>query len=217
MAHDNPSREAILGRVRSALKTEAPRSEVVSSQESLFPPVGEPIERLRTELATNLVESIVTEGAASSMQAIAAAILSLPGGEVFAQDSPELRKLIAVSASHSIRWSSEGPPAESSQATVSKAEMVVASTGSIVVSSTCGGRGASIVAPCHIVYAKTAQIVPDLDAAMDQIYKTGMLRYSFIGFITGASRTGDIEKILVHGAHGPRRVILVLEDDVSLG
>ena len=31
-------------------------------------------------------------------------------------------------------------------------------------------------------------------------------------FITGASRTGDIERILVLGAHGPKRLTVIITD-----
>jgi L-lactate utilization protein LutC len=218
----NPSREAILGRIRSALKKPAPQPEFISHDVALFPPVGDLLERLQKELAASLVDCILTTDAASSTRAISDALAKLPAGEIFAQDAPELRDIIETSVAtglcpvgpcHPLCWSSEGLPAESSQATISLAEMLVAATGSVVVSSACGGRSASIIAPCHIVYAKTSQIVPDLDAAMEHIYKTGMLKNSFIGFATGASRTGDIEKILVHGAHGPRKVVVILERD----
>jgi L-lactate dehydrogenase complex protein LldG len=208
----NPGREAILGRIRSALQKPAPQPEFISHDLALFPPVGDLLERLQKELAASLVDCIVTTDAASSARAISDALATLPPGEVFVQDAPELRAAVQ-SCERPIRWSSEGAPAESSQATISLADMLVAATGSIVVSSACGGRSASIVAPCHIVFARTSQIVPDLDAAMELIYKSGMLNNSFISFQTGASRTGDIEKILVHGAHGPRKVILVLERD----
>lgn len=34
---------------------------------------------------------------------------------------------------------------------------------------------------------------------------------SYVGLITGSIRTADIEKILVVGAHGPRRLVVILE------
>jgi L-lactate dehydrogenase complex protein LldG len=37
---------------------------------------------------------------------------------------------------------------------------------------------------------------------------------SMISMITGASRTADIEKTLVMGAHGPKELVLFLIDDV---
>jgi L-lactate dehydrogenase complex protein LldG len=88
----------------------------------------------------------------------------------------------------------------------------VALTGSIVTSSGCGGRGASVVPDCHIVFATTDQLVPDLEAAMALIQQRGLpSKSSYVGLITGSSRTADIEKILVLGAHGPRRLAVVLE------
>jgi len=212
MAHDNPSRDAILARIRSALKTSAPRGEFISHDVPLFPPVGDLLQSLQKRLAESLVDCILTTDTESSARAICLALAALPPGGILVQDAPELRPLVH-SSERPIRWSSQGRPDESSQATISLAEMLVASTGSVVVSSACGGRSASIVAPCHIVYVKTSQIVPDLDAAMQRIYSTGMLKNSFIGFQTGASRTGDIEKILVHGAHGPSRVMVILQRD----
>ena len=38
---------------------------------------------------------------------------------------------------------------------------------------------------------------------------------SMISFITGASRTADIEKTLVKGAHGPKELTLFLVDDLT--
>jgi L-lactate dehydrogenase complex protein LldG len=95
---------------------------------------------------------------------------------------------------------------------VTLAEALIAQTGSILVSASCGGRGASVVAPCHIVYATTAQLVPDLANALSRAWNDRMLdRNSFACVISGSSRTADIEKILVQGAHGPRRLVVILQ------
>jgi L-lactate dehydrogenase complex protein LldG len=86
----------------------------------------------------------------------------------------------------------------------------VAQTGSILTSSECGGRGASIVPPCHIVYGHGSQIVPDIAAALARA-QSEITGASYVGLISGSSRTADIEKILVQGAHGPRRLVVILE------
>ncbi len=36
---------------------------------------------------------------------------------------------------------------------------------------------------------------------------------SFISFITGPSRTADIERVLVLGAHGPKKLTVILVGD----
>lgn len=56
-------------------------------------------------------------------------------------------------------------------------------------------------------------MVPDLTAAFEHVkQKYGTKFPSFISFITGPSRTGDIERILVLGAHGPKRLTVILLD-----
>ena len=87
----------------------------------------------------------------------------------------------------------------------------MAQTGSVLVSAACGGRGASVVAPVHIVVATINQLLPDIDAALARAQERGtVVQNSFLCLIPGSSRTADIEKILVMGAHGPRRLIVVL-------
>ncbi len=94
-------------------------------------------------------------------------------------------------------------------------EALVAQTGSVVVSSrTCGGRGISVLPPHHVVVAKMSQLVADLPEAFHQLKVRYEGNYpSMISFITGPSRTGDIERILVLGAHGPKRVTVLLMED----
>ena len=117
-----------------------------------------------------------------------------------------------VATPRSVRWSSEGPPRETAQATISLAEALVAQTGSVFVSAACGGRGISVVAPCHVVFATTSQLVPDLKTALGSATRKGLLQNnSFACMISGSSRTADIEKILVQGAHGPMRLAVILQ------
>ena len=92
-------------------------------------------------------------------------------------------------------------------------EFLIAHTGSVMVSSAQkGGRQMFVYPPVHIIVAHTNQIVDYLEKAYTGIlekYKDDFP--SQIALITGPSRTADIEKTLVLGAHGPRelRVFLV--------
>jgi L-lactate dehydrogenase complex protein LldG len=218
MAASNPSREAILARIREGLRTPAPPmgpgtadGSVIDAQ--IFEPVQNPLERFQQECKANLMECQLTADAAGSAQALAQILQSLPEGEVFVQDDPVLRRLMEASRTgRQIRWSSQGGPAEKSQATVTLADALIAQTGSVFVSASCGGRGASVVAPCHVVYATTKQLVLDLVTALRDATAQGRLdNNSFACIISGSSRTADIEKILVQGAHGPMRLVVVLE------
>ena len=56
------------------------------------------------------------------------------------------------------------------------------------------------------------QVMPDIEAALQYAHRNGITeRSSYVGLISGSSRTADIEKILVQGAHGPRRLVIVME------
>ena len=101
---------------------------------------------------------------------------------------------------------------EACDAGITSCEALVAQTGSILVSSaTCGGRALSILPHVHVVVATCDQIVATLGDALHfaQTRHAGRMP-SMLSFITGPSRTGDIERILVLGAHGPKELFVVL-------
>jgi L-lactate dehydrogenase complex protein LldG len=94
---------------------------------------------------------------------------------------------------------------------ISECAALVAQTGSVVVDSrTCGGRALSVLPPHHVVLARRDQLLPDLPSALALIQrKYAADSPSMISIITGPSRTGDIERILVLGAHGPRQLTIL--------
>lgn len=98
------------------------------------------------------------------------------------------------------------------EAGITTCEFLVARTGSVLISSaSASGRQMNIFPPIHIVLANTSQLVSYLTEALDalqQKYKTSLP--SIISTITGPSRTADIEKTLVLGAHGPKEFIVFL-------
>jgi L-lactate dehydrogenase complex protein LldG len=97
-------------------------------------------------------------------------------------------------------------------ASVTGCELLVARTGSIVLSAAeIEGRTASVYAPVHICIAYTHQLVFDVkDALVGMKERYGQQLPSMISFATGPSRTADIEKTLVTGVHGPKEVYLFL-------
>jgi len=101
---------------------------------------------------------------------------------------------------------------ESCDVGISACDALIAQTGSILVTAlSAGGRALSALPPHHVVVATRDQLFPDLPSAFRLLEKTYGANYpSFIGFITGPSRTGDIERILVLGAHGPKKLTVIL-------
>ena len=97
-------------------------------------------------------------------------------------------------------------------ASVTGCELLVARTGSIIMSAAQqSGRTVSVYAPVHICIAYTNQLVFDIKdglSLLKQKYKDQLP--SLVTFASGPSRTADIEKTLVTGVHGPGEVYLFL-------
>jgi len=99
-----------------------------------------------------------------------------------------------------------------SDAAITNCELLVARTGSMVLSSTISsGRTTSVYSPVHICIATTSQLVYDVKDALVFLQKKYRDKLpSQISFATGPSRTADIEKTLVVGVHGPKEVYCFL-------
>lgn len=97
---------------------------------------------------------------------------------------------------------------EKCPAGISECDALIAQTGSIALTSrSAGGRALSVLPPHHVVLARRDQLVADLPEAFALLKSHyGPAYPSMISFVTGPSRTGDIERILVLGAHGPKRL-----------
>lgn len=101
---------------------------------------------------------------------------------------------------------------------ITGANVVAADTGSIFLVENEGNiRFVSNTPPIHIVVVGIEKIVPTfIDAALyvDVLAKyAGFLAPSYISIISDVSKTGDIEKIRVEGAHGPREVHVIFLDN----
>jgi len=103
---------------------------------------------------------------------------------------------------------------EQAQVGFTLCEALIARNGSILLSNAnMAGRRLSIYPPVHIVLAYTSQLVPDLKDGFKLIkQKYGSQLPSMLTTVTGPSRTADIEKTLVLGAHGPKELFVFLLD-----
>jgi L-lactate dehydrogenase complex protein LldG len=105
----------------------------------------------------------------------------------------------------------------SCDASITACELLIARTGSILMSSAQqSGRTVSVYAPVHICIAYTNQLVYDIKEGLQTLkdkYSSNLP--SLITLATGPSRTADIEKTLVVGVHGPKEVYVFLVDKAS--
>lgn len=104
---------------------------------------------------------------------------------------------------------------ENTDASITSCEALVARNGSVLVSNgDDAGRRLSIYPPVHIVIAKASQLVMDIKHGLQRVkdkYEGHMP--TMLSLITGPSRTADIEKEVVLGAHGPKELyVFMLED-----
>ncbi len=113
---------------------------------------------------------------------------------------------------HEIQFEDHAGELLESSIGITTCEFLTARTGSVVISSRqLSGRRLNIFPEVHVVIASTNQLVKDVKVAMNQlkeIYEKGLP--SSITVITGPSRTADIEKTLVMGAHGPKELYVLL-------
>jgi len=94
--------------------------------------------------------------------------------------------------------------AETADIGISGVEFGVAETGSVFQDGTSiATRLVTILPPLHVVFLPSANIVPGITEAFDIISPS--FDRGYIGFITGPSRTADIERVLTIGVHGPGR------------
>lgn len=111
-----------------------------------------------------------------------------------------------------IPFSNDHTDFEKMQAGITGCEFLVARSGSVLVSSASeSGRQMNVFPPVHIVLAHVSQLVNFLSEALVGLNeKYGIALPSSISTITGPSRTADIEKTLVLGAHGPKEFVVFL-------
>ncbi len=122
---------------------------------------------------------------------------------------PELQKLLST---YEFPFYSTDTDFLNADVGITACESLIARNGSIMVSNgTEAGRRLSIYPHVHIVIAYTSQLVLDLKDAFKLLKeKYGENLPSMISNITGPSRTADIEKTLVLGAHGPKELYVFL-------
>lgn len=95
------------------------------------------------------------------------------------------------------------------------ADAALATTGTLVVSTAPGrGRTPTVLPPRLIAIVTLDQLLPNIEAWLARERASGLPAISNaanIAFITGPSRTGDIEMALVLGVHGPGEVYVIVK------
>lgn len=97
---------------------------------------------------------------------------------------------------------------------ITRVDWGIAETGSLVIDSTDEDlRIATMLAEIHVALLPVSRIVPEaglLEAELSGAFRHGA---AYWAFITGPSRTADIERVLAIGVHGPQELHIVLTEE----
>ncbi|ABZ82981.1 conserved hypothetical protein [Heliomicrobium modesticaldum Ice1] len=90
----------------------------------------------------------------------------------------------------------------------------VAETGSIFHPETDPlGRAVTMLPPTHIAVVPFNKILPTVAEALETVVKDFGAVPGYMSFISGPSRTADIERVLTIGVHGPSKLIVIVVDE----
>ena len=98
---------------------------------------------------------------------------------------------------------------------ITQVNYAIAELGTLVqagADSSVDDRLCSTLIPIHIALVLTSSMIPTLVETMATLHQLPQLP-GFVGFITGPSRTSDIERVLTVGVHGPKQLIVIFVDE----
>ena len=212
---ESTSKEKVLKKVRKALiqKTKNPYPNL-DNDSKIYSASDESLDILFAEEFTKVSGQFVyCENEDECIQILTALAKEREWNRIHCADN----KIAELLERGNIKSTSSEEDFLNSEVGITFCEYLSARTGSIFISSKqASGRRLSVFPPVHITIAYTSQLVYDVKEALTGIKnKYGETIPSMITTITGPSRSADIEKTLVMGAHGPKEVFVFLIDDNS--
>jgi len=207
------SRSEILEELRKAVSGKVKTNELVPEM-----PFFRPVEESLIDSFKKAIENVggrvtIVEDSNELASAVSTLVKENGWKEIVCRED-HIKQLLNVSE---IVFECKRSLSEKTEAVISGCEALIAGLGSVIVSSAQAGSRKMFVYPAaHIIVAQSSQLVETLDEGMEKTiarYAGGLP--SMISIITGPSRTADIEKTLVLGAHGPKMVhVFIVNQDI---
>ena len=211
---DSTSREKVLKKVRNALinKLENPFKNV----DFLSPVMVSQEEAPDVQFAIKLNESAGTFIYCANENDVGDNLKALIERESWKNIYCNDNKILELLSPSEIDINNSPEDFSSVKVGITSCDFLISRFGSVMVSSGLGsGRQIFVYPETHVVIAYTSQVVPELKDALTGIKKKYAGNFpSQITVITGPSRTADIEKTLVMGAHGPKSLYVFMIDDM---
>lgn len=192
---NNSARESILGSIRTHLAASAPFDDN---------PVN-PVILSKTDSTPRRLPELFKES-----------VESVDGHCIITTDVTEsLRQILTDLNAQRIAYSDNPPNAHdifSFDVGLSTAQAAIAETGTLVLDSSCERhRLVSLVPPVHIAIINASSICETLSDALALLQKDKEISPA-VTFITGPSRTADIELTLAIGVHGPQELFVIVNE-----
>lgn len=223
------ARTQILTSIRRSLKRDAASAEMVSTVESRLKDHARNLVPQRSNLSPSdrldLFVSMATEVAATverlpNLSRVPHAVADY----LASQNLPAEVKVAPDPRLATIPWDkrptltvTSGRAADRDLTSVTAAFAAIAETGTLMMlSGPEHPTTLNMMPDTHIVILRADQVVGSYEDGWDAVRRRDKEMPRTVNFITGPSRTGDIEQTLQLGAHGPRRLHILLIDGPSV-
>jgi L-lactate dehydrogenase complex protein LldG len=205
---NNEARQVILDSIREHLAASAPYDQheppvnpenpvILSKTDSTPRPL---MELFKQNLESVAGHCVLTTDVAEVLRQI---ITDLRAQRIAISDAPELEGLGVIPSADEIFSFDVG---------ITTAQAAIAETGTLVLdSSSERHRLASVVPPVHIAILPASRIYATLSEVLAMV-QSGKEVSPAITFITGPSRTADIELTLTIGVHGPQELYVIIDE-----
>jgi L-lactate dehydrogenase complex protein LldG len=228
------NREAVLGSLRRALGRDAPvdedtaaklRARMTGHARNIVPARTALDDAGLVELFETMAQKVhATVAHVASMDDVPGAVGEYLRGENLPSEivmAPDATLDAAPWSDNSLLEIRRGAPVESDQVSVTSAPAAVAETGTLAMYSGPDHPATlNFIPETHVVVLPAGRVVKSYEDVWDSIRaqasdpesgRGGQLPRT-VNFVTGPSRSGDIEQTLLLGAHGPRRLHIVIVD-----
>jgi L-lactate dehydrogenase complex protein LldG len=213
------AREAVLARVRAALGRRGPDDEARAAAHAYLgartqgPRPALPADRAQRFVDRARAMSSTVERVASRADVPAGVACYLGNG---AAHSP---RAVCWPEFANLPWREAGididvrPTSGDDAVGITGCFCAIAETGTLVFVSGEETPSATFLLPdTHVAIVRADQVVAGMEEAFAQIRARCRTTPRAVNLVSGPSRTGDIEQTIVLGAHGPRRVHILLVD-----
>lgn len=209
MTAPNPAVDALLSRVRAAVRAQPVTVEQVPSH-AMVRRVARDTADLTGLFAAkaSAVGMRVTRVSDAELDAALARLLEGRGRTVVAVRDAGLAARATAAAGTRRAPNDNDDLLFDCEVGVTDVDCAIAESGSLVVSTNGRIRNAWITPPIHIAIVRAAQVVADLVDLFES--RPDALDAASTTVITGPSKTADIEGVLVTGVHGPAAVEILL-------